>query len=63
MMDRFRGLPVFKSAMVPLTRPKRDVSGNPIPGEEEQVAFIKLDDKIWVHPDRWDEFLRMAESK
>lgn len=39
------GIPVRKSSLVPLHDP-----------DGEPLMFIRFEDTILVHPDRWDEF-------
>lgn len=43
------GMRVYVDPLVSLTRTAPD-------GTEERVLFIRFEDRILVHPDRWDEF-------
>ena len=48
-------LRVFVDPLAPLERAVRDDQGNKT-GDSERVLFVRLDDALLVHPDRWDEF-------
>lgn len=65
------GIPVYKTDAVPLTRIVNVVRGEEteqgtldIHWTEEQDAFFWLiEDKIYVHPDRWDLFMSMMSER